>query len=99
MSVVAFIGDELTATGFRLAGAEVFIVPPEGAPEALQTAREEASLVLLAATHARAIPAAELDRALTIARPLTVVVEDILEREAPPDIERLMRRALGVEVS
>jgi vacuolar-type H+-ATPase subunit F/Vma7 len=99
MSVVAFIGDELTAAGFRLAGAGVHVVPPEGAPEALRTAREGASLVLLAATHARRIEAAELDRALTAAHPLTLIVDDILEQAAPPDLERMMRRALGVEVA
>ena len=42
---------------------------------------------------------AELDEALMSAHPLTVLVDDLLERVAPPDMEQLMRRALGVEVS
>jgi vacuolar-type H+-ATPase subunit F/Vma7 len=98
VDAVAFIGDELTATGYRLAGAAVFVVRPEEAAEALSAARESASLVLLSASHAHAVPAAELERALGMARPLTLVVDDILEREAPPDVERQMRRALGVDV-
>lgn len=99
MEGVAFIGDELTATGYRLAGATAYIVAPGEAAEALQAARESVALVLIAPAHARAIPAAELDAALTAFRPLTLVVDDILEREAPPDIEQAMRRALGVETS
>ena len=99
MEEVVFIGDELTATGFRLAGATVLVVPPEEAAAALRAAREGASLVLLAASHARVVCAAELDEALMSAHPLTILVDDLLERVAPPDMEQLMRRALGVEVS
>jgi len=99
MQPVAFIGDELTATGFRLAGTGVFVVPPAETATALREARAGAALVLISAGHARHLDAAELDAALTSARPLTLVVEDILDREAPPDLERLMRRALGVEIA
>jgi vacuolar-type H+-ATPase subunit F/Vma7 len=99
MQEVVFIGDELTATGFRLAGATALIVPPEAAADALRSARQEASLVLLAASHARRVGMAELDVALTSAHPITVLVDDILGREPPPDMDQLMRRALGVEVS
>jgi vacuolar-type H+-ATPase subunit F/Vma7 len=99
MQEVVFIGDELTATGFRLAGATAVIVPPEEAAGALRSALEEASLVLLAASHARCVSASELNAALTSTHPITVLVDDILEREPPPDMDRLMHRALGVEVS
>ena len=99
MATVAFIGDELTATGYRLAGARAWIVPPEEAAEALRAAREEASLVLLAPTHAHHVPGEELEDALTSFSPLVLVVDDILERESPPDLERAMRSALGVEAA
>ncbi len=99
MPGVAFIGDELTATGFRLAGAHVFIVAPEDTAAAFAEARDRASLVLLSPTHARALPVAELDAALMASRPLVIVIDDILGRETPPDIEDLMRRALGVEAA
>lgn len=96
---VAFIGDELTATGFRLAGATVFVVSPDEAPDALRAARESSELVLIAAAHARAIGADLLDEALLSVRPLTLIVEDILSRQPPPDLERAMRRALGVDIT
>jgi vacuolar-type H+-ATPase subunit F/Vma7 len=99
VATVAFIGDELTATGYRLAGARAWIVPPEEAGEALRVAREEAGLVLIAPAHARHVPGDELEEALRSFTPLVLVVDDILEREAPPDLERAMRGALGVEAA
>ena len=99
MSGIAFIGDELTATGYRLAGLRVHVVLPADAAIALRAAREESSLVLLAPAHARAIPRVELDEALRSFHPLTITVDDILAREVPPDLERDMRHALGVELA
>ena len=99
MAGVAFIGDELTASGFRLAGARVFIVSVDETAAAFDAAREVASLVLIGPSHAAALPAAGLATALGSFAPLTLVVDDILEREAPPDLEQLMRRALGVEAA
>ena len=99
MDDVAFIGDELTATGYRLAGARVFIVSPEAAAGTLAEARQSAALVLIAPEHARAVPGPQLAAALSAFRPLTLVVDDILGRDAPPDLEQAMRRALGVEAA
>ncbi len=99
MAAVAFIGDELTATGFRLAGARVWIVPPEETAEALRAAREEASLVLISPAHAQHVPGDELEAASRSFDPLLLVVDDVLEREAPPDVEQAMRSALGVEAA
>jgi len=99
VATVAFIGDELTATGYRLAGARAWIVPPGQAGEALRTAREDAALVLVAAGHARHVAGDELEAALRSFAPLVLVVDDILEREAPPDLEQAMRSALGVEAT
>jgi vacuolar-type H+-ATPase subunit F/Vma7 len=99
VAAVAFIGDELTATGFRLAGARVWIVPPEETVEALRAAREEASLVLISPAHAQQVPGDELEAASRAFDPLVLVVDDVLEREAPPDVEQAMRSALGVEAA
>jgi vacuolar-type H+-ATPase subunit F/Vma7 len=99
LDTVAFIGGEFSATGFRLAGATVYIVPAGEATDALRTARASAALVLVAATHAAGIARDELEQALAASRPLTLVVEDILARATPPDLEHLMRRALGVEIA
>lgn len=99
MSAITFIGDELTAAGYRLAGLRVQVVPPAEAAAALRAAREESTLVLLAPAHARAIPGAQLAEALRGFHPLTIAVDDILGQDVPPDLERDMRRALGVELA
>jgi vacuolar-type H+-ATPase subunit F/Vma7 len=99
MQPLAFIGDEVTATGFRLAGARVYV--PEPAPdavrEALEAARAEAAVVLVTAALAGELPPPLLEEALGATAPLTLVVDDLLGEAAPPDLESAMRRALGVE--
>jgi vacuolar-type H+-ATPase subunit F/Vma7 len=93
-----YIGDEVTAAGYRLAGAETRI-PAEG--EAAEVYRravaDGADLVLLSAACARQIDAAELDAALCARRPLTAIVPDAFGRNAPPDVAREVRLALGIE--
>ncbi|MFW6023656.1 MAG: V-type ATP synthase subunit F, partial [Myxococcota bacterium] len=44
-----FIGDEVTAAGYRLAGLDVRVPPPEDAGEALRAARATAPIVLVTA--------------------------------------------------
>ena len=97
MDTVAFIGDELTACGFRLAGARTYVVPVEQAGAALAEARAAASLVLLGASHAGGVPGAELDAALSGLEPLTIIVDDLLEQHPAPDLEATLRRALGLD--
>lgn len=99
MDTVAFIGDELSGSGFRLAGARVYTVALDAAASALAEARASASLVLVGAAHARALPSEVLAEALASPAPLTLVVDDILERQAAPDLESELRRALGLEFS
>jgi vacuolar-type H+-ATPase subunit F/Vma7 len=97
MDAVAFIGDELTATGFRLAGARVYVPAPGEVREAFDAARSSASVVLVTATTAAELPPPVLEAALAATAPLTLVVEDLLGEAPPPDLEAQMRRALGVE--
>lgn len=99
MLPLAFIGDELTATGFRLAGARVYVPPPGGVRAAFDAARAEASVVLLTAALAAELPAPLLEEALGATAPLTLVVDDLLGAAPPPDLEAAMRRALGVETA
>lgn len=99
MLPLAFIGDEVTATGFRLAGARVFIPAPGEGREAFEAARDEASVVLVTARLARELPPAYLEEALGAIAPLTLVVDDLAGDVAPPDLEAAMRRALGVETA
>lgn len=97
MAATVFIGDELTATGYRLAGAEVSTPEPGQTATAFARARATAGLVIITAEFARMIPPAELDAAIVAETPIVTVVPDILGRTAPPDPARRLRNTLGIE--
>ncbi|MGD2064033.1 MAG: V-type ATP synthase subunit F [Nitrospirota bacterium] len=96
MANVVFIGDEVAAAGFRLAGARV-VVPQAGrAAEALATARDEADLVLIGAETADGLPHAVLGEAIAARSPLVFVVPDVRGRITPPDPVASLQGQLGV---
>jgi vacuolar-type H+-ATPase subunit F/Vma7 len=98
MARIWYIGDEATAAGYRLAGAERRIPAAGEAAEVYRRAvADGAELILLSAECAQEIDAAELDAALHAVRPLTAIVPDALGRHAPPDVAREVRIALGIE--
>lgn len=98
MARVYYIGDEATAAGYRLAGAETYVPSAAEVADVFRRAREaDADLVLLSAQFADALPADELDAALLGERPLVCVVPDAHGRHAAPDVAREVRIALGIE--
>jgi vacuolar-type H+-ATPase subunit F/Vma7 len=97
MSTIVFIGDELTATGFRLTGVETVMPSPDAAREALAQARRRAEFVLLTADCARHIPTGELEVALLAETPIVAIIPDILTQTSPPDLTRRLRAVLGIE--
>jgi vacuolar-type H+-ATPase subunit F/Vma7 len=97
MAGVVVIGDEVTCTGFRLAGVDTASPPPEDTAEALATAREEADVVVLTAEYARHMPQVMLENALTAQQPTVAVIPDIREREKPEDLPAKIRATLGIE--
>lgn len=93
---VAVVADELTAVGWRLMGARSY-TPDEGAvPQAFDAALRDADLVLITAPLAALLPRQQLTAALRASQPLLLVIADIANRLAPPDIEQEVARALGV---
>jgi vacuolar-type H+-ATPase subunit F/Vma7 len=97
MGATVFIGDELTATGYRLAGADVMTPSPAETATAFARACADARLVIVTAEFARRIPSADLDTAIVAETPIVTVVPDILGRTAPPDPVRRLRSTLGIE--
>jgi vacuolar-type H+-ATPase subunit F/Vma7 len=97
MPAPAYIGDEISAAGYRLAGALV-TVPGEGeATEALAAARGSSPLVLVSAAVAAGIDAAQLRAAMMALQPLVLIVPDA-QGEAPlPDLAARLRGQLGME--
>ena len=98
MARVYYIGDEATAAGYRLAGAEVRVPTAEEAAEVLRRAHAaDTDLILLSAEFAAALPPAELEAAVQGDRPLVAIVPDVYGRHPPPDVARDVRLALGIE--
>lgn len=97
MIAPVFLGDELSAAGYRLAGA---VVRTPGAGEEasfFEWARREAPIVLVTAAIAARLPSGLLARAYAAGQPPVLVVPDVRRRTAPPDLARRVRRQLGME--
>jgi len=97
MGSAIFIGDELSAAGFRLTGIETVVPEPEQAGAALDDARKRADLVIMTAELANQVPAAALEAAMLAEAPALAVIPDVLFRAAPPDLGKRLRSVLGIE--
>ena len=98
MAHIVYIGDEATATGFRLAGVDTRVTAAgDAAAMWRQALTERPDCVLLDGALVDYVPAAELERALVAVSPLCAVVPDVRGRNAPPDLARTVRNALGIE--
>ena len=97
MSLTVFIGDETSATGWRMAGVEVVSPAAGEVGRVLDAARRRADLVILTAESARALAPADLEAALLAEAPIVSVVSDILGRVPLPDLAGRLRRTLGID--
>ena len=96
MEAPIFLGDEVSAAGYRLAGARVRVPAPGEEAACLQWARHEADLVLISAECAARIPAVLMREALAAPLPLVLVVPDVLGRAQPPDLAARLLVQLGI---
>ena len=97
MTSPVYLGDEVSAAGYRLAGA---IVRSPAAGEELASlawARASAPLVLLSAAVAAGIAEAPLRAALSAPKPLVLIVPDLQGEVALPDLAARLRGQLGLE--
>jgi vacuolar-type H+-ATPase subunit F/Vma7 len=95
---VLYIGDEVTALGFRLAGVETRAVAAGDAAAALREALAGGyECVLFAGRLAPFVPDVVLGQALAAREPLFALVPDVLGRGAPADVAHAVRDALGIE--
>jgi len=90
------VADELTAVGWRLAGARVAIATAADVEERFQQALTSAELVMITAALAARVSAPLLEAALLSFPPLTVIIADLRRSAELPDLELEARRALGV---
>lgn len=97
MAGAVFIGDELSAAGFRLAGVETVVAAPGQAGAALQEARGAADLVIMTAGLAGHVPAEEIEAVLRAGAPALAIIPDVLFSARGPDFAARLRRTLGIE--
>jgi vacuolar-type H+-ATPase subunit F/Vma7 len=97
MTRTYFIGDEVAAAGWRLAGVDTRVPEPGAEGEALAAAANDATLVLVSAETATRIPDNQLRAALRRVTPITVIVPDLRGVVPYPDVAARMKRQLGIE--
>jgi vacuolar-type H+-ATPase subunit F/Vma7 len=97
MRAPIYLGDEVTAAGYRLAGAQVRVPESGEATAALEDARANSPLVLVSAAVAAKIEPARLQAALLALSPLVLIVPDAQGDVPLPDLALRLRGQLGME--
>ena len=91
-----FIGDEVSAAGFRLAGVTSHTPAVAEVAALFQRLRGEAGLLLITAEYAGHVPEHLLAEAQREQQPLLLVIADIRDRVVPADITSALKRQLGL---
>jgi vacuolar-type H+-ATPase subunit F/Vma7 len=94
---IAFVGDAVTASGYRLAGVTVHVPAHGEALAAFVRARGEARVVLVSMAVALELPLERLATAIAAQSPLVLIVPEPDGRPAPVDPVARVRRQLGLE--
>ena len=95
-SMSIFVGDEVSAAGFRLCGVDVRVPSPGDEAACLQRALDEARVVLVGLRCARAIAPEALEAALTLLSPLVLVVPDWDGTQHAGEPANKVRQILGL---
>lgn len=96
MPAPVYIGDEVSAAGYRLAGVHATVPAAGEEGAALQEARTHAPLVLISPAVAARIEANVLNDALAALAPLVVIVPDVQSVLPRPDLGARLRGQLGL---
>ena len=96
MSAPLFIGDEITAAGFRLAGVRIRTPDESELPRMLDWAAENALLIYITAEYVALLDEERRNRLLTRLQPPAVVIPDIRSRAPVQDLATQLRAQLGV---
>jgi vacuolar-type H+-ATPase subunit F/Vma7 len=96
MSVTEFIGDEVTAAGYRLSGVDVHVADDKNVMHLVKQARARASLVLVGSNVLQGLDNQELYQLLASTDPPVLVVPDVRELAEVPDITERIHKQLGM---
>lgn len=93
-----FIGDEVSAAGYRLAGLRTRSPRADEVLEVFRWACAETDLLLLGVAQARQLPAEELAGALHRLQPQILIVPDIQQQVPMRNLPVRIRTQLGMRV-
>lgn len=96
MSAPVFIGDEISAAGFRLAGARIRTPDAEEIVKVLDWASEHACFIMITAEYLGLLTSEQQQRYLQQVQPPLVVVPDIRNQHTVKDLATHLRAQLGV---
>jgi vacuolar-type H+-ATPase subunit F/Vma7 len=96
MAVAEFIGDEVSAAGYRLSGIESHTADRSNALLLIKQACERSSLVLVSSSVVQFLQSYELDDLLVNIEPPVLIVPDIQGLHEVPDIESRIHQQLGL---
>ena len=96
MAAPVFIGDELTAAGYRLAGIRIRTPEPEDVLQTLEWASTDSSLIMITPDYINVLSSDDYNRFLSQETPAVIVVPDIRGATSMEDFARTLRAQLGV---
>lgn len=96
MTAPVFIGDEVSAAGFRLAGVHVRTPLAEDLPGIISWARKNTSLILITADFLAKLDKLEQNKLVSQLDPPVAVVPDIRVKTPIKDLATQLRSHLGV---
>ena len=96
MTVAEFIGDEVSAAGYRLCGVEVQIADESNALSLIRKSCERASLVLVGSSLVQHLQRADVDELLASIEPPVLIVPDVGGSHDVPDIASRVNKQLGL---
>ena len=97
MRDVVFIGDDITALGFRLAGVETHAPEPDALAARVAELRGTARMILMTPGAFATLPPRLAQELADSEQPLLAIVPDARGLVPVPDTEREVKRALGIE--
>jgi len=97
MKNILFIGDEISASGFRLAGLDVLVPESGNEPDVLDRLNQNIDFVIITAEVAKTIPIGVMNRLIHRDKPLLLVMTDMRELYLAPDLSGKLRSQLGMK--
>ena len=96
MTAPVYIGDEISAAGFRLAGVRIRTPKVEAVSQTMDWASTNSSLIILSESLALALPDSDLSRYLRQVYPPVIVLPDIRMRRPGLNLLEKLKSQLGV---